>query len=645
MFKIGIAQIEIIPANPRHNKETILHFIKEAESQNTNLLIFPELSISGYLIGDLWDQPAFVRECTKMGEEIIRSTSSMTVIFGNVGVDEALQNTDGRLRKYNALFAARNGKLLPVKNSPYQFYVKTLAPNYRFFNEARYFTSLMTLACEKNCPVSELLGTITVPYKTETIEIAPLICEDSWTDNYPLNPTLLLQEKENPGLYVNISNSPFTLGKNERRTKLFASQMQSISAPLLYVNATGLQNNGKSLCTFDGASAAYNPDGSYTDLFNPYEAGLSYMYFDADTNRLTALPPSECTAQTASNLIQSSASEPISDEYEQIYNALTYGIKKMTARHHIEKILIGVSGGIDSALNAALYTSVLGPDNVYLLTMPSRFNSDETQTMAKELAAALQCPFASFPIEASYTLSIEELNNLTFTKKDGTSIPIELTGLGKENIQARDRSARILSAVASSLGAVFTCNGNKTELSVGYATLYGDLAGFLAATADLWKYQMYGLAQYMNTVIFKQQVIPQASLEVVPSAELSAAQDVTKGLGDPMQYEYHDRLFRAFIEPWNRLSPEDILRAYKNGTLESVLELPQPISTYFTDTASFITDLERWWNLQAGFAVAKRIQSPPIITVSRRSYGGDLQESQLIPYYTDAYYSLKKELL
>ena len=228
---------------------------------------------------------------------------------------------------------------------------------------------------------------------------------------------------------------------------------------------------------------------------------------------------------------------------------------------------------------------------------------------------------------------------------------LQLSTLGKENIQARDRSSRILAGIASAVNGAFTCNGNKTEFTVGYATMYGDLAGFLAATGDVWKTDVYALARYMNEHIFQREVIPQGSIDVVPSAELSDAQDITQGLGDPLQYEYHDCLFRAFIEgtphtrTYQRLTPEDILCAYENGTLEHLLGLPNPVSHYFTSAEQFINDLERWWKSFNGLAVAKRIQSPPLFLISERAFGTDLSESQLQPYFSRGYEAYKSRLL
>lgn len=656
MIKIALGQIEVIPGNPRQNKETILQAMQYSKAMGADILILPELAISGYLIGDLWEQPSFVRECLNFGEEISRATDSLAVVFGNVGIDATLRNSDGRLRKYNALYAAQYGRFLQPQGSSLPYVIKTLSPNYRFFDESRYFTNTPQLAFEKSCTVADLLGLYTftwptpeekdslnLPQKPTSYTIAPLICEDSWDDAYTLKPTRLLLDKASQlgisvDAFVNISSSPFTLGKEERRHRLFKEHSCYTNLPLIYVNPVGIQNNGKSICTFDGASTIYNEQGEIIETLPSFEAAIKPVH----------LPLKETTTtKTAARTTKAMPS--VHTEAAQIYRALHYGIRTFLERHHIRKVVLGVSGGIDSAVNAALYRTILSPENIYLVSMPSRFNSAMTQDAAKTLAENLQCPFASLSIQDSITLTEKELTEVTFTatQADGQQVDekLSLSSFVMENIQARDRSSRILAAVAAAVGGVFTCNGNKTELSIGFATLYGDLAGFLAATADLWKYQMYELAQYLNEEIYGCEVIPQSTIDVKPSAELSEQQDITKGLGDPLQYEYHDRLLRSFIEPWNRCTPEDIALAYAENRLEELLALPKPISHYFATATDFLSDLERWWQLQSGFAVAKRIQTPPLIVISRRAYGNDLHESQLIPYYTDKYYEIKERLL
>lgn len=214
-----------------------------------------------------------------------------------------------------------------------------------------------------------------------------------------------------------------------------------------------------------------------------------------------------------------------------------------------------------------------------------------------------------------------------------------------ENIQARDRSARILAGVAAAFGGGFTCNANKSEMTVGYSTLYGDQAGFLAVLGDLWKHQVYALAEYLNDHVYGREILPRKIINLVPSAELSFDQAVDQGKGDPIQYAYHDFLFRAFMEHWNRATPEDILYWYREGILGEKIGCPKGlVQKLFPNAKEFINDLERWWKLYSGMGVAKRIQAPPVLAVSRRAYGFDHREAQNGPYFTAKYLEMKEEL-
>jgi NAD+ synthase (glutamine-hydrolysing) len=268
--------------------------------------------------------------------------------------------------------------------------------------------------------------------------------------------------------------------------------------------------------------------------------------------------------------------------------------------------------------------------------MPSRYNSDLTKNAAFALSKNLGTRYAVIPIEDSVTLTTKQMEEAGFP----------LTEFKLQNIQARDRSSRILAAVAASFDAVFTCNANKSEAMVGYTTLYGDLGGFFAPLGDLWKTQVYELARYVNTI--RDNPIPKETLDVVPSAELSATQDVTKGKGDPIQYFYHDKLFASWIERWDRATPEEGLQWYLDGTLAKEIGYDEvnnpPINKLFPTAKDFIADIEKWWNLYDGFAIAKRIQAPPILSLSRRSLGYDHRETQEQPYYSEKYKEMKRKL-
>lgn len=693
MIRIAFGQIQVHPGEPAINFQSMMHAIDYAKAVSTDILIFPELCFSGYMVGDLWDQVPFINDCLYYGDELVKATASsnLTIIFGNVGIDESLRNLDGSLRKYNALYVASQGQLLSNPSQPYPFTIKTLLPCYRYFNEHRYFTSANVVAKERNLSLSDINQPLTISTRQGAFTIAPVICEDSWDTYYPHCPTSLMVESaktkgQHIDLIVNCSSSPYTVHKQEHRRALFSAQAKRYNTPIAYTNHVGIQNNGKNICIYDGCSTLYDVNGSIveevpafentlrptllkTTLWQPLSHANSnhkYTFQDStvshhisennssdkndiynacDTHDLDGLDNLD-NSRVPANSNNTLATTP--NYIPTLFKALQYGLRQFLAQTGIKKIVIGASGGIDSALNAALYSTVLPSENLYLVNMPSRYNSDMTKDLAYQLARNIGCHYGVFPIEEGVSATIEELENTSFTKYNTF---LQLSTLAKENIQARDRSSRILAGIASAVNGAFTCNGNKTEFTVGYATMYGDLAGFLAVTGDVWKTDVYTLARYMNESIFQREVIPQGSIDVVPSAELSDAQDVTQGLGDPLQYEYHDCLFRAFVEgtphtlTHQRLTPEDILRVYENGTLEHLLGLPNPVSHYFTSTEQFIQDLERWWKSFNGLAVAKRIQSPPLFLISERAFGTDLSESQLKPYFSRNYYVMKDRIL
>ena len=735
MIRIAFGQIQVHPGDPATNFQSMIHAIDYAKAVSTDILIFPELCLSGYMVGDLWDQLPFINDCLYYGEELVKATANttLTIIFGNVGIDERLRNLDGSLRKYNALYVASKGKLVSNPSQPYPFTIKTLLPCYRYFNEPRYFTTANVVAKERNLSLSDINQPLTISTRQGDFTIAPVICEDSWDTHYPDCPTSLILESakvkgQRIDLIVNCSSSPYTIHKQEQRHALFSAQAKQYNTPIAYTNHVGIQNNGKNICIYDGCSALYDMNGSVVEevpsfentvrptllkdtLWQPLSNANSELRDTSENSKTLqlALEHNRCDKNDTYHTQDSNNTHHATPTYiPTLFKALQYGICQFLAQTGIKNIVIGASGGIDSALNAALYSTVLLPENLYLVNMPSRYNSDMTKDLAYQLAQNIGCHYGVFPIEEAVSATIEQLENTSFTKYNTHVIPeshhhgnvhtttmldvkgntvsseedmsqivlyssdqtttnydeqrpikndsnttsfLQLSTLAKENIQARDRSSRILAGIASAVNGAFTCNGNKTEFTVGYATMYGDLAGFLAVTGDVWKTDVYALARYMNETIFQREVIPQGSIDVVPSAELSDAQDVTQGLGDPLQYKYHDLLFRAFLEgtphtlPHQRLTPEDILYAYENGTLEHLLGLPNPMSHYFTSTEQFIDDLERWWKSFNGLAVAKRIQSPPLFLISERAFGTDLSESQLKPYFSRNYYVMKEKIL
>ncbi|MBQ5540887.1 MAG: NAD(+) synthase, partial [Bacteroidales bacterium] len=388
----------------------------------------------------------------------------------------------------------------------------------------------------------------------------------------------------------------------------------------------------KTVFCFDGSSATWNSKGELIAHSKMYEEeDVDFQFVDGELFSVSPLKYKETS------------------EIEDIHKTLIYGIRNYMKQSGLKKVVIGASGGVDSTLAAALYAEAIGKENLLLVNMPTKFNSQTTIGIAQKLAANLGCWYTSVPVSESAALTKRQIDGLKPTNSKGENIEINLSSFNMENVQARDRGSRILAAIASAWGAVFTNNGNKTETTVGYATLYGDVAGFLAALGDLWKHTVYDLCRYINR---EKEIVPKEVLTLKPSAELSENQAVDKGLGDPIIYPYHDRLFEALQQWWNRAPLDGILQHYLDGDLAAYLnhgedtELTEDlIKTNFPDAKSFTADLERWYKLFKGMGVAKRIQAPPIIAVTRRAYGFDYRESAIQPYFTRKYLELKEKAL
>lgn len=628
LIKIICGQMEIIPGRPDLNYQKISNIIGQAKEKNADILLLPEMCLPGYLIGDLWEQQTFLDDCAYYAQQIAAQAENLCIVFGSVATEKGKINEDGRIRKYNAAYICQNGTML----SGYlgrNFIIKNSLPNYREFDDARYFHSLQKLCAEENIAIADALQPIAITINGEQIKLGVMLCEDGWTDNYQYNIPSILAEKE-ASLLCNLSCSPYSLGKNKKRHRLLATQSQAASKPLIYCNNVGIQNNGKNIFTYDGSSCVYNASGKLAAALPMFTDELLEFTLNTETNEIN------------------SANLPAAPQQETdiIYHTLRYGTQQFLKQCGINKMTIGLSGGIDSAVTAAMYTDILGPENVLLLNLPSRYNSEATKNIAQRLAEKLHTNYAVMPITESCQHTEKQLTYTPITDfSSNSTFNLELSRLQRENIQARDRGARLIAAAAAAFGGAFSCNSNKSEIAIGYATFYGDICGALAMIGDLWKHQVYALGHYLNDEIFKDEVIPNEIFTIRPSAELSEEQTVGVG-GDPLVYEYHDYLFKAFMERWHKITPADILRWYKNNTLAAELGCSNKIiQDTFLDNHAFIADLERWWKLFSGFAVAKRIQAPPILSLSKRSFGYDHREAQLAPYFSREYYQLKEELL
>jgi len=660
IVKIAIGQTNIFAGNPEENLAKVLNFIIKAKKEKADIVVFPEMAVPGYMLSDLWEDDAFVLDCAKLSQEIRKASQGITVIFGSVLPDNRPSlfdpqrqsfGNDGRLRKFNAAFVFSNGqpakRLHPLptlkgqKILPDGVTIKTLQPLYREFEDQRHFLSLSQYSLELNQPLEDLLQPFKININEQSVNVGILICEDIWTRDYiyhgqPANPAKILVQN-GAELLIAISSSPFGWRKFETRLKAINRVQKStfdigLPTPMVNVNCVGYQNNGKNEFGFDGRSTLHDANGNITFQAPTWEEGLYTTKLELGHKPKTF------------STINYTATKK--EQRQELHDALVNGLKEFALQKGIKNFVVGLSGGIDSALVAYLCVQAVGKDHVLAINMPSKFNSPRTKNTARIVAKNLGISYQIIPIEDIANHIRKKLNiNL---KKDQ---------LVDENLQARIRSADILAGIAAKLpNTVYTSNGNKTEILLGYFTLDGDGRGAICPLGDVFKTDIASLATDINQkgkLIFPWELIapifdneayggpnpiPANIKQIVPSAELSRDQNVDQGRGDPIIFSYHDRILRLFLE--YRQDPENLLFALISQKLE---ELPI-IKKNFTHPSDWISDLEKTWVLFHR-AIYKQIQSPPIISVSKRSLGFDFRRSQTPAHFTQNYQSLKKQIL
>jgi len=495
-MKIGLAQINTTVGDLQNNEDRIVRVYRELVSQGAEYVVFPELVVTGYPPRDLLFKQKFVPDNLAALERIACQTGSAPAILGFVALNA---NAAGR-PFHNAAAVCFDGKVQHTGH-------KCLLPTYDVFDEDRYFE-----AAENP-----------LVFKHDGRSIAVTICEDIWTHPevsprqlYDTSPTEFLKS-HSLDLHLNLSASPWHIGKTNLRSKLIAGTSVQLQCPSVYVNAVG----GNDELIFDGRSMVANAKGEII-------AGLAGF---ADETQVVDTDQSE-------GLIDESFTQ---SELQDIEDALVLGLRDYVHKCGFAKALIGLSGGIDSAVTAALAAKALGKENVTGIALPSSISSDHSKNDAEDLARNLGIEFHMLPIAAVVEASEKVLDPLIgHTEKDVT----------EENIQARARGL-LLMALSNKYGALLLTTGNKSELSVGYCTLYGDMCGGLAVISDLPKVKVFELARHMNR---DGELIPVNTIEKPPSAELRPDQKDEDSLPS---YDILDGILKAYVE--EGMSSQDII--------------------------------------------------------------------------------------
>lgn len=512
-MKIEIAQMRSDPGRISKNKEQIIERLQIARQRGVNLVITPEMAVPGYLSLDLMKRREFLSANSHAVQEIQNWTEGISAIVGFVDYDETKIGTDGQPVRYNSAAILSNQRLVGIVH-------KSLLPDYDVFSENRYFQP----AQERNI------------YEIEGVKIGVEICEDLWDQTYQtkVSDELVAMGAE---LLINISASPFEVNKRQRRESLLRSVVEKHQIPFIYVNAVGGQDNSEGEVVFDGQSLVLNKNGELlgvAKIFSEDRLVFDYPFRNRKHNVFSDLPA-----------------------LEQLRKALVFGIGEYFRRTGFIKAYIGLSGGIDSALVAALAVEALGKSNVTGIGMPSEYSSQGSIDDAAQLAKNLDIDFRLLPISPIMKRFDSTLAG------DFKGIPTDVT---EENIQARIRGV-LLMAEANKFNGLVISTGNKTEMALGYSTLYGDMCGGLAAIGDVSKLSVYELARWINKSA-NQEIIPVNTIDKAPSAELRPGQEDESSLG--AEYKIISPLVDDYIE--RDLPRSELIRIYPSEIVDVLIQ-------------------------------------------------------------------------
>ena len=532
-MKIALAQINYHIGNFESNESKILKAIQQAKNEQADLIVFAELAVSGYPPRDFLEFDDFINKCYYSINHIAKECIGIAAIIGSPSRNPEIKGKD----LFNSAFFINEGEIKSIHH-------KTLLPNYDIFDEYRYF--------EPNS-VFEV-----IEFKGKKLAIT--ICEDLWNIGddllYRSNPMDELI-KLNPDVMINIAASPFDYTSEERRKKILFQNVEKYRLPLIYVNHVGAQTE----LLFDGGSLAINSKGTLSKELN---------YFEEDFGIVDL-------GEMEENQVSSKRDKP--EKIALMHDALVMGINNYFGKLGFTKAILGLSGGIDSALTLVLAVRALGNTNVRAILLPSRFSSDHSIKDAEDLAKNLDVQYDIIPIEESYKSFDKTLAPLF----EGTEFNI-----AEENIQARIRGL-ILMALSNKFGYILLNTSNKSEAAVGYGTLYGDMNGGLSVLGDVYKMEVFEMSRYINR---EKEIIPWNTITKPPSAELRPDQKDSDSLPD---YEILDEILLQYIE--KRKGPNELIQmGFDAKVVRRILKL--------VNTNEY-----------------KRYQTPPMLRVSPKAFG------------------------
>jgi len=544
-LRIALAQINCTVGDLAGNCQKIFDYIKMAEMQGVDIISFPELAITGYPPEDLLHKPKFIEDNLKSLKGLVALVNEIVVIAGFVDRDKN--------SLYNAAAIIYQGKIQGI-------YHKMKLPNYGVFDEIRYFK-----------PGQEPL---VFSYGKNIFGVN--ICEDIWHIDGPAR----LQAKLGAGLIFNINASPYHAGKNKEREEIVKCEAEANRISIAYTNLIG----GQDELVFDGSSMVIDGKGKIISRAESFKEDL--LILDLEIARKTAKPAQKVIKiadkipeKIRPILIKKEASPK--ERVAEIYQALALGLEDYVAKNGFKQVVIGLSGGIDSALVAVLASDALGKENVTGVFMPSRYSSRDSEVDARELAKNLGIELLNVSIEQIYKMYLMVLEP-RFAGRE--------KNIAEENIQARARG-NILMALSNKFGWLVLTTGNKSEMSTGYATLYGDMAGGFAVIKDVPKILVYKLAKYRNSLV---DVIPQRIFTKEPTAELRPHQKDQDSLPP---YEVLDPILKAYVEEDKELE-KIVALGFDREIVTKVLKL--------VDKSEY-----------------KRRQAPPGIKITPKAFGRD----------------------